>query len=213
MARVPPNSAGACWNGSPAARRAAAQLVTLTAATIRGVALGVVGVALIQSLLLGIGFFAIGLQAAGLLTLVALVLGIVQVPLDPADAARRRLCLRDRINAGGGHLSGLERRRRAQRQCPQAVDAGQGAGSADAGHPDRRHRRHACRWSSRPVRRTCAAGRRAMSCCSNGCGRTRSMAGRRSTVRRNGKPRRPSRWSELVDTPSAVWHDTLMNST
>ncbi|MFL5197790.1 MAG: AI-2E family transporter, partial [Microvirga sp.] len=50
----------------------AAQLVTLTAATIRGVALGVVGVALVQSLLLGIGYFAIGLKATGLLTLAAL---------------------------------------------------------------------------------------------------------------------------------------------
>jgi predicted PurR-regulated permease PerM len=59
----------------------AAQLVTLTAATIRGVALGVVGVALVQSLLLGVGYFAIGLKATGLLTLAALVLGIVQVPL------------------------------------------------------------------------------------------------------------------------------------
>jgi predicted PurR-regulated permease PerM len=57
------------------------QLVTMTAATIRGVALGVVGVAFIQSLLLGVGYFAIGLRAAGLLTLAALVLGIVQVPL------------------------------------------------------------------------------------------------------------------------------------
>ena len=57
-----------------------ARLVTLTAATIRGVALGVVGVAVIQSLLLGIGFFAIGLPAAGLLTLAMLLLGIVQVP-------------------------------------------------------------------------------------------------------------------------------------
>jgi predicted PurR-regulated permease PerM len=62
-------------------RARAAQLVTLTAATIRGVALGVIGVALIQSLLLGVGFFAIGLQAAGPLTLVALLLGIMQVPL------------------------------------------------------------------------------------------------------------------------------------
>ena len=59
----------------------AEQLVMLTAATIRGVALGVIGVALIQSLLLGVGFFAIGLQAAGPLTLVALLLGIMQVPL------------------------------------------------------------------------------------------------------------------------------------
>ena len=53
----------------------------MTAATIRGVAMGVVGVALIQSLLLGIGYFAIGLQTAGLLTIAALILGIVQVPL------------------------------------------------------------------------------------------------------------------------------------
>ena len=59
----------------------AAQLVTLTAATIRGVALGVIGVALIQSTLLGAGFFAIGLQAAGPLTLIALLLGVMQVPL------------------------------------------------------------------------------------------------------------------------------------
>jgi predicted PurR-regulated permease PerM len=59
----------------------AMQLVTLTAATIRGVGLGVVGVALIQAMLLGIGFFVIGLQAVGPLTLVALLLGIMQVPL------------------------------------------------------------------------------------------------------------------------------------
>jgi len=57
-----------------------AHLVTLTAATIRGVAVGVVGVAVIQSLLLAIGFFAIGLPAAGLWTVVLLLLCIVQVP-------------------------------------------------------------------------------------------------------------------------------------
>ncbi|UVF19206.1 AI-2E family transporter [Microvirga terrae] len=59
----------------------AGQLVTLTAVTIRGVGLGVVGVALIQALLLGVGFFVIGLQVAGPLTLIALLLGIMQVPL------------------------------------------------------------------------------------------------------------------------------------
>ncbi|MBN9445564.1 MAG: AI-2E family transporter, partial [Bosea sp.] len=57
------------------------RLANLTAATIRGVGLGVVGVALVQSFLLGLGFFAIGLQAAGPLTLVALLLGIIQIPL------------------------------------------------------------------------------------------------------------------------------------
>jgi predicted PurR-regulated permease PerM len=59
----------------------AVQLVALTATTIRGVALGVIGVALIQSVLLGVGFFAIGIQAAGPLTLLALLLGVMQVPL------------------------------------------------------------------------------------------------------------------------------------
>ena len=57
-----------------------AHLVTLTASTIRGVALGVVGVAVIQSLLLAVGFFAIGLPAAGLWTVVTLLFAIVQVP-------------------------------------------------------------------------------------------------------------------------------------
>ncbi len=56
------------------------RLTALTAATVRGVAIGVVGVAAIQSVLLGVGFFAIGIPAAGLLMLVALFLGIVQVP-------------------------------------------------------------------------------------------------------------------------------------
>jgi predicted PurR-regulated permease PerM len=59
----------------------AMQLSTLTAATIRGVRLGVVIVALIQTLLLVVGFFVIGLQAAGPLTLIALLLGVMQVPL------------------------------------------------------------------------------------------------------------------------------------
>jgi predicted PurR-regulated permease PerM len=58
-----------------------ARLVSLTAATIRGVATGVVGVAVIQATLAGIGYFAIGLEAAGLLTLVTLLIAIVQVPV------------------------------------------------------------------------------------------------------------------------------------
>jgi predicted PurR-regulated permease PerM len=56
------------------------RLAKLTAATVRGVAVGVVGVAAIQSVLLGVGFFAIGLPGAGLLMVIALFLGILQVP-------------------------------------------------------------------------------------------------------------------------------------
>jgi predicted PurR-regulated permease PerM len=63
--------------GSPSR---AVKLAGLTVATIRGVLLGVVGVAAIQAALLAVGFFLIGLPGAGILTLVALLLGIVQVP-------------------------------------------------------------------------------------------------------------------------------------
>ena len=186
----------------------AAQLVTLTAATIRGVALGVVGVALVQSLLLGIGYFAIGLKATGLLTLAALVLGIVQVPLILLTLPVVVYVFATESTHGGGYLSGLERRRRAQRQSPQAVDAGQGAGGADAGHSDRRHRRHARRWSSWPVRRTCAAGGEL-------CPAARMAAAApdrwRAADRRHGETR--SHEGSLDDLssskPSAAWHDTL----
>jgi len=52
----------------------------LSVATIRSVALGVVGVAFIQSLLLGVGFLIAGMPAAGLLALLVLIMGILQLP-------------------------------------------------------------------------------------------------------------------------------------
>lgn len=56
------------------------QLHQLTVDTVRSVAVGVVGVAFIQAVLLGIGFILGGVPFAGLLALVTLVLAIVQVP-------------------------------------------------------------------------------------------------------------------------------------
>ncbi|MEE4277769.1 MAG: AI-2E family transporter [Halieaceae bacterium] len=52
----------------------------LATLTVRSVALGVVGVAVIQAVLLGIGFLLAGIPAAGLLALLVLVLGILQLP-------------------------------------------------------------------------------------------------------------------------------------
>ena len=49
--------------------------------TIRSVARGIIGVALIQSILAGLGFLAVGLPAAGLLALVCLLLAIIQLPV------------------------------------------------------------------------------------------------------------------------------------
>jgi predicted PurR-regulated permease PerM len=55
-------------------------LAKLSIATIRAVALGVVGVAAIQALLIGLALLFAGIPVAGVLAIVALVLGIAQVP-------------------------------------------------------------------------------------------------------------------------------------
>jgi predicted PurR-regulated permease PerM len=57
----------------------------LTTGTIRNVAIGIVGVSAVQAVLLGLGFLLIGLPAAGLLALVALVLCIIQVGPAPVS--------------------------------------------------------------------------------------------------------------------------------
>ena len=56
------------------------QLHILSTATIRSVSMGVLGVAFIQALLLGVGFVLADIPAAGLLAIVVLVLGIAQIP-------------------------------------------------------------------------------------------------------------------------------------
>ena len=57
-----------------------ARLQALCTATIRSVATGVIGVALIQALLLGLGFYFAGVPAAGVLSLFVLLIGIAQIP-------------------------------------------------------------------------------------------------------------------------------------
>lgn len=52
----------------------------LTTATIRSVAVGVVGVAFIQAILLGLGFAFAGIPMAGILAIVVLLVGILQLP-------------------------------------------------------------------------------------------------------------------------------------
>lgn len=57
------------------------QVAALCTATIRAVAQGVVGIAFIQMLLLGMGFVLMGIPLAGVLALIALLLGIIQLPM------------------------------------------------------------------------------------------------------------------------------------
>lgn len=56
------------------------RITALCAATIRAVAQGVVGIAFIQMLLIGVAFVIKGVPAAGLLALAVLLLGIMQLP-------------------------------------------------------------------------------------------------------------------------------------
>ncbi len=58
----------------------AVELVDLSNATIRSVAQGVLGVAIIQSLLAGIGMLVAGVPGAGFWTLLVLLLAVIQLP-------------------------------------------------------------------------------------------------------------------------------------
>lgn len=57
------------------------ELSKLISQTVRSVALGVVGVAFIQALLVGSAFFVYGMPGAGVLSLIVFFFGIVQVPV------------------------------------------------------------------------------------------------------------------------------------
>jgi predicted PurR-regulated permease PerM len=55
--------------------------MSIIGATVRSVANGVIGVAFVQALLCGIGFFLVGIPGAGILSLLAMALGVVQIPV------------------------------------------------------------------------------------------------------------------------------------
>ena len=55
--------------------------MSVIGATVRSVANGVIGVAFVQALLCGIGFFLVGIPGAGILSLLAMGLGVVQIPV------------------------------------------------------------------------------------------------------------------------------------
>lgn len=55
------------------------EFAELAQATVRSVTRGILGVALIQSLLAGLGFLAVGLPGAGLLALICLLLSVIQI--------------------------------------------------------------------------------------------------------------------------------------
>jgi predicted PurR-regulated permease PerM len=59
------------------------EFIDVAGATVRSVARGILGVAMIQALLAGIGFLAVGVPGAGLWALVVMFLSIIQVGMLP----------------------------------------------------------------------------------------------------------------------------------
>jgi predicted PurR-regulated permease PerM len=55
------------------------EMVQLAGSTVRNVSRGVIGIAIVQAFLAGLGFVVAGVPAAGLLTFLTLILGIVQI--------------------------------------------------------------------------------------------------------------------------------------
>jgi predicted PurR-regulated permease PerM len=62
-------------------RQQGEHLMDIIGATVKSVANGVIGVAFVQAFLCGVGFFVAGVPGAGLLSLAAFFLGIIQFPV------------------------------------------------------------------------------------------------------------------------------------
>jgi predicted PurR-regulated permease PerM len=56
-----------------------AELAGLARATVRSVAIGILGIALVQALLAGLGFLAVGIPGAGFLAFLCLLLAVIQI--------------------------------------------------------------------------------------------------------------------------------------
>ena len=66
--------------GRVAGKQRGEDLTDLSAATIKSVALGVLGIAFVQAILVGVAMLIAGVPAAGVFAMIVLVLGIAQVP-------------------------------------------------------------------------------------------------------------------------------------
>ncbi len=119
-----------------------ARFVDVGSATIRNVARGVIGVAVIQALLIGVGLIVAGVPAAGVLTLACLVLAIVQIgalPIVVPVVIWAWFMTRDGTSAA--LLAALPAAGGADRRAAEAADARQGADHAAARHRRGRDRR------------------------------------------------------------------------
>jgi predicted PurR-regulated permease PerM len=83
LARADPAKAAALAIARRLAGVRGLEFASLAEATVRSVTRGILGVAVIQAILAGLGFLAAGVPAAGLWALIALILSVVQVGVFP----------------------------------------------------------------------------------------------------------------------------------
>ena len=131
------------------------EFTKLSTATVRAVASGVIGIACIQALIIGVSLMIAGVPFAGVLAVVVLVFGVAQLPALHRHAAGDRLDLGKRRirHRPGGRLHGTAVRRWHGRQRAEAAHARPRRRCTDAGYPDRRARRHGHHRHPRHVRR------------------------------------------------------------
>ena len=139
-------------------------LVTLAEATVRSVARGVLGTAMIQALLAGTGLVVAGVPAAGLLAFLCLILCTVQIGPWPRADPVDDLPVLERGDDDRDPVHGVEHPGHAGRQCAQALPDAPQRRRAHGDHPDRRRRRPAGLWPDRRLSGTCdhCAGLRAV---------------------------------------------------
>jgi hypothetical protein len=99
-----------------------------------------------------VGFFVMGVPAAGLLTLGVLLIGVVQVPATLVTLPIIAFVLATADDMVPAIIFSVWTSWRPQRQHPQAYPAGPWHGGADADHPDRGDRRHGGGRAPRVVR-------------------------------------------------------------
>ena len=131
------------------------EFTKLSTATVRAVASGVIGIACIQALIIGVSLMIAGVPFAGVLAVVVLVFGVAQLP-----ALLVTLPVIGWIWASGEYdtgpavaYTGPAVRRWHGRQRAEAAHARPRRRCTDAGYPDRRARRHGHHRHPRHVRR------------------------------------------------------------
>jgi predicted PurR-regulated permease PerM len=131
-----------------------AEFAKLSTATIRAVAQGVIGVAFIQAIIVGLCLLVAGIPWPGLLALVVLILGIAQVPalLVTLPAIGYIWWSGSYGNGEGNRLHRAAVCRGHGGQRAEAADARARREGADGRHPARRAGGHGDRRHSRLVR-------------------------------------------------------------